>query len=64
MFFSACIDCVVDWGVWEPCADGKRSRSQIVTQDVVGAGNACPELQVESEGLRSFEHKFSKSTLY
>ena len=48
---TACIDCVVEWDSWAACANGKRSRSQIVTQDVVGAGNACPELQVESEGL-------------
>ena len=51
--FSECIDCVVDWGEWgEVCSDGARSRSQVVVQETVGAGAACPDLQEESEGKR------------
>ena len=50
VFISDCIDCVVDWDSWGECSEGKRSRSQIVVTDVVGAGKACPELGNESEG--------------
>ena len=50
-FFSACIDCVVDWEEWGACADDARSRSQVVVQETVGAGAECPDLQEETEGI-------------
>ena len=45
-----CIDCVVIWGKWGPCANGIRTRSAFVSVEVVGAGKTCPELLSESEG--------------
>ena len=46
-----CIDCVVDWGLWETCANGERARSTFVSIHPVGAGAGCPEVATEVEGM-------------
>ena len=51
----------MDWGVWGVCADGSRSRSEVVTTEAVGAGQACPELLSESECLL---HKIIKTSCF
>ena len=47
---TECVDCVLDWGAWEACAAGVRSRTEVVLVQAVGAGAACAELATESEG--------------
>ena len=58
MFNTVCIDCVVDWGEWGACADGVRSRSQVVVQETVGAGATCPDLDLEDEGKVKIKYTF------
>ena len=51
---SACIDCVLVWGDWQPCSGGERSRSQVIVAESEGAGFPCPEeLGFEFEGNRT-----------
>ena len=39
----------MEWGSWEECENGTRSRSMTITVAQVGAGRSCPELKVDVE---------------
>ena len=48
--FPVCADCVVEWGKWSNCVDGRRSRAQEITVESSGTGQPCPiDLMVEAE---------------
>ena len=40
----------MEWGDWSECADGIRTRGQVVGVEPVGAGTPCPTALLESEG--------------
>lgn len=45
----ACVDCVVTWPSWGVCANGQRSRTQVISTSKVGAGKSCPSLKTKTE---------------
>ena len=45
------MNCEVTWAEWGACANGFRKRSQEVKMEKVGAGEDCPSLTSQTEGL-------------
>lgn len=46
----------MEYSEWSPCDNGIRSRSEIIVTQPVGAGNECPDLEDEIQGVKLLKY--------